>query len=200
MPNTHIAMILDKSGSMHAIADDAIGSFNAFLAEQRAEADSAVLTLTLFDSLVQVLHEGVSVPTAPRLTRETYVPGGRTALLDAVGVTVGRVHAWNAAQPEGEIPDKVILCIITDGLENASREYGYSVIKKLLTQQQEAYGWEILFLAANIDVAATSERLGIHGRDAVEFSATGEGKRKAMQAMSQRVVASRRRREKAVLS
>jgi uncharacterized protein YegL len=188
---TEIAFVLDRSGSMQAIAGDAIGGFNAFLAQQQAERGAARLTLVLFDHEYLVAAEHVEIGAVAPLDERSYVPRGMTALLDAVGRTVDAVGVRLAQTPEEERPAKVIVAILTDGLENASREYGYGRVAEMIRHQQEKYGWEFVFLAANQDAMAAAGKLAIRAQDAVAFEATGAGVRMAMARVSEET--SRRR-------
>ncbi len=190
---TEIAFVLDRSGSMNAIASDAIGGFNSFLVDQQAQPGQARLTLVLFDHEYLVLQQNVDIQAAPPLDRRSYVPRGSTALLDAVGRTIDDVGARLAATPEAERPAKVIVAILTDGLENASRDYTYAKVSALIRRQQEKYSWDFLFLAANQDAIAAAGALSIHAKDAMFFESTGAGVREGNRRLSQEISARRSR-------
>lgn len=181
---TEIACVVDRSGSMQSISSDAIGGFNSFLESQLAVPGEARLTLVLFDHEYMVLYNGIDLPRVRPLDRTTYVPRGTTALLDAVGRTIDDLGARLARTPEPERPAKVIVAILTDGLENASRDYSYTRVAEMIRHQQEIYSWEFIFLAANQDAIAAAGKLSIAAKDAYHFAATGEGVREAYAALS----------------
>jgi hypothetical protein len=176
---------------MNAIAGDAIGGFNTFLAQQQGLPGAAHLTLVLFDHEYLVTHDNVNIQDVPPLDSKTYVPRGMTALLDAVGRTVDAVGVRLAATAEAERPSKVIVAILTDGMENASRNYTSARVAEMIRHQQEKYNWEFIFLAANQDAIAVAGALSIQAKDAIAFDATGHGVRMAMARVSEET--SRRR-------
>jgi hypothetical protein len=170
---------------MNAIAGDAIGGFNTFLTQQQALPGDARLTLVLFDHEYQVTHSGVEIRSVPPLDEHTYVPRGMTALLDAVGRTIDDVGKRLAATPEDQRPGKVIVAILTDGMENASRDYTNAKVAAMIRHQQEKYSWEFIFLAANQDAIKAAEAIAIQPKDAIAFQATGQGVRMAMARVSE---------------
>jgi ADP-heptose:LPS heptosyltransferase len=172
-----IVVIADRSGSMNTIRDDAIGGFNNFLTEQKQLPGAANLTLILFDDQYEVPVNGVAVQHVAELTRETFVPRGMTAMNDAIGRTL--------VELETKAPEKAIICILTDGAENASREYTSRQIKDKI-KAAEARGWEVIFLAANIDAFATGGSLGIATANTMNFDASAEGVHNAYASMSLR--------------
>jgi hypothetical protein len=188
---TEIACVVDRSGSMQHIASDAIGGFNSFLKAQKEHPGEARLTLVLFDHEYQVLHTGVDIRLVPPLDTSTYVPRGTTALLDAIGRTIDDVGVRLGGMPESERPDKVIMAILTDGLENASKDYTYERVSEMIRHQSGKYNWEFVFLAANQDAMASAARISIAAQDAYSFAATGEGVQVAYATLSSEV--SRRR-------
>lgn len=147
-----IVLVIDKSGSMADIADDAIGSFNSFLEEQKKLPGDAKMWVTLFDTSYTFYSEGKAIQDVMPLDRTTYRPGGNTALLDAIGKTIDEVNKRN--------PSKVLFAILTDGQENSSREYSYAGIQSLI-KEKEALGWQILFLASGLDAAKEAMNIGI---------------------------------------
>lgn len=189
-----IACVVDRSGSMASIATDAIGGFNTFLETQKAEPGSARLTLVLFDHEYKVGHESADIQSVPPLDETTYEPRGSTALLDALGRTIDDTGKRLASMPEDQRPRKVIVAILTDGMENASQHYSYEKISEMITHQRDVYNWEFVFLAANQDAIAEAGKMAIGADNAVAFMATGAGVRDAYTAMSNRVSASRRSR------
>ena len=180
-----IAFVLDRSGSMNSIAGDAIGGFNTFLAQQQGEPGEAHLTLVLFDHEYLVAHDNVDIHSIPPLDARTYVPRGMTALLDAIGRTIDAIGARLANTPEDQRPGKVIVAILTDGMENASRDYNNRRVADMISHQQQKYAWEFIFLAANQDAIATAHTLSIQAKDAIAFDATGQGVRMAMARVSE---------------
>jgi hypothetical protein len=188
---TEIAYVLDRSGSMQSLASDAIGGFNAFISNQKQVEGRARFTLVLFDHEYQVVHKNVDIQQVPELDARTYVPRGQTALLDAVGRTIDDLGTYLAALPEAQRPAKVIVAIFTDGLENASRVYTTERLSTSIKHQQEKYGWEFLFLAANQDAIATAATISIPASQAMNFVASPTGVRESQEVLSQRVAQSR---------
>lgn len=158
---TELVFILDRSGSMSGLEQDTIGGFNSMIEKQRKEPGDAVVSTVLFDNDSEVIHDRVRLDQVPRMTDKEYFVRGCTALLDAVGGAIhhiGNVHKY--ARPEDR-PEKTLFVITTDGMENASRHYDYARVRKMIERQKEKYGWEFLFLGANIDAAAEAKRFGI---------------------------------------
>lgn len=188
---TEIAIILDRSGSMHSIASDAIGGFNAFLTAQRREEGEARLTLVLFDDQYEVPVKSQPLAAVPDLTPATFVPRGSTALLDAIGRTLKKMTTSFAARPAEKRPEKIIVAILTDGAENASTHYSQPHIADLISEKR-AQGWEFVFLAANQDAIAAAGQLNIAREDAVAFSADAAGTEVVFHEMNLRVAEKRR--------
>ena len=158
---TELVFILDRSGSMSGLEKDTIGGFNSMLEKQRKEPGDAVVSTVLFDNETEVIHDRVSIADIPNLTDKDYYVRGCTARLDAVGGAIhhiGNVHKY--ARKE-DVPEKTLFIITTDGMENASRRYTYDKVRCMIERQKERYGWEFLFLGANIDAAAEAKRFGI---------------------------------------
>ncbi len=188
---TEITIILDRSGSMESIANDAIGGFNSFLKHQQQQEGEARLSLVLFDTQYEVIHKSVPLADVPLLTDQTFVPRGGTALLDAIGKTIHKMTDSFAARLPKARPENVIIAILTDGEENSSREFTLSHINDLITAKK-LQGWEFLFLAANQDAIATAGRMNISASHAINFDATHEGTHQVMEEMSARIRESRR--------
>lgn len=169
--NTEIIVITDRSGSMQTIARDVIGGYNAFLKEQKAAPGEAKLTYTQFDDKYEVVSAAVPISAAPELTDKTFVPRGSTALFDAIGRTLNEQGARIATEKWAEL---VIVCVITDGGENASREYTSDRVKEM-TKHAEANGWKFIFLAANQDAFAAARSFGSTGAYAGNFQANAAG-------------------------
>ena len=158
---TELVFILDRSGSMSGLEKDTIGGFNSMLEKQRKEPGDAVVSTVLFDNETEVIHDRVVIADVPNLTDKEYFVRGCTALLDAVGGAIhhiGNVHKY--ARKE-DVPEKTLFIITTDGMENASHHYTYDKVRQMIERQKERYGWEFLFLGANIDAAAEAKRFGI---------------------------------------
>jgi Mg-chelatase subunit ChlD len=164
-----IICVVDKSGSMQTIRAEAIGAFNAFLGEQKKHPGEATFTLTLFDTKYDVRLSGKPIADVQDLTEESYVPGGMTALLDAVGRTIDEVGARFAKMEEDARPERVILAIITDGQENSSREYTRQQVSEKIKTQRDDYKWEIVFLAAGEEAVAEARGLGIAADHTVPY-------------------------------
>lgn len=165
-----IVVIADRSGSMDAIRADAIGGYNAFLAEQQKIKGAANLTLILFDHEYIVAEDAVPLKNAKPLTTETYVPRGATALNDAIGRSL--------ASLEAKKPDKAIVCILTDGAENASSEFTTAQVRQKISDAEKA-GWKIVYLSADANAFAHSAAFGISKDATVKFNANGAGVRSA---------------------
>ena len=170
---TEIVFILDRSGSMEGLESDTIGGFNGFVRKQ-AEAGPTSLTTVLFDDRYEILHNGIDAGIVV-LTEREYFTRGSTALLDAVGKTITDVGRRLNETPEALRPGRVIFVITTDGLENASRKFGYDEVKKMITHQSEKYAWEFVFMGANIDAIGEGDRLGIAADRSFSFEASRKG-------------------------
>ena len=172
---TELVFILDRSGSMSGLERDTIGGFNSMIEKQKKEAGEAVVSTVLFDNESVVIHDRLPLSKVPHMTEEEYFTRGCTALLDALGGAIhhiGNVHKY--ARKE-DVPDKTMFIITTDGYENASRRYDYEKVRKMIERQKEKYGWEFLFLGANIDAAAEAKRFGIDADRAVNYKCDEEG-------------------------
>lgn len=155
---THIAIVLDRSGSMASCADDTIGGFNTFIEEQKNGQGEASLTLCQFDTVYETVHDAIALKDVPPLKFE---PRGSTALLDAIGRTINDTGAWLKGKPEEERPERVVFVILTDGHENASHEFTRPQIKEMIQRQEGSYKWQFVFLGANQDAIATGADMGI---------------------------------------
>lgn len=171
---TELVFILDKSGSMCGLEGDVVGGYNALLKENREMEGEAIVSTVLFDGTVKVVHDRVDVDEVEPLGMREYRPGGCTALLDAVGGAIHHMETVFKILPDECRPEHVLFAITTDGLENASTEYSYPRVKRMIGTARER-GWEFLFLGANIDVAAEAGRLGISPECAACYEATPDG-------------------------
>lgn len=172
---TELVFILDCSGSMAGLEKDTVGGFNSMIARQKREAGEAVVSTVLFDSQSAVIHDRVPLPKVTPMTEKEYCPGGCTALLDAIGGAIhhiGNIHKYARRE---DVPEKTLFIITTDGYENASRRYDYETVRKMIEHEKEQYGWEFLFLGANIDAAREAARFGIHADRAVNYKCDVEG-------------------------
>ncbi len=186
-----IAFILDRSGSMSSLQEQAISGFNRFLADQVAQPGDARLTLVLFDDEYLVPVEALAIRDVPLLDAATYVPRNTTALLDAIGLTVDRLGQRLAVMPEIERPAQVIVAILTDGLENASTRYTWKDIASRIRHQREKYNWQFLFLGANQDAIATASKMNIGAINAATFVANEAGIGASSRSLSRRTAALR---------
>ena len=172
---TELVFILDKSGSMAGLESDTIGGYNAMLAKQKQEQGEAIVTTVLFDDHYELLHDRINIRGVAPITDKDYFVGGCTALLDALGRTIQKIAAVQRNTCAAERAGKVLFVITTDGLENASREYAYNQIRDLVTRQKEQFGWEFIFLGANMDAVATAASFGIAEDRAANFKADKDG-------------------------
>lgn len=172
---TDITVILDRSGSMNRVKADTIGGFNNFVETQRKVKGQASLSLIQFDDQYEVLYINKDIALADKLTDETFLPRGMTALLDAVGITINSAGQRFAALPTEERPDKVLFVILTDGFENASKEYKSSKINEMITHQRGKYKWEFMFIGANQDAVLSAQEIGIPASAALTYAGNAKG-------------------------
>ena len=171
---TELVFILDESGSMSGLTADTIGGFNSLISKQKGEEGEALVTTVFFSNDSKTVHDRLPVGEVPKLTDKEYVPSGCTALLDAVGDTIRHISDIHRYVRKEDVPEKTLFVITTDGMENASRRFTQSEVKKMITAQQEM-GWEFLFLGANIDAAETAGSMGIRAENAVEYHSDSAG-------------------------
>ena len=159
---TEIIAIIDRSGSMEDIVDDASGGFNAFLSKQQKDVKGECrLTYVQFHNVYEIVHDGIPIQEMQPLDRSTFVPRASTALRDAIGQTINVVGARLANTPEEQRPGNIVVVILTDGQENSSREFSQAQIKQMIEHQTEKYGWAFVYLAQNVDAFATGRSLGL---------------------------------------
>lgn len=197
---TELVYILDMSGSMSPLASDTIGGYNALLKEQKKlgkenPALKANVTTVLFDDRYILLHDRADIKNVPFITEKEYSPLGMTAMLDAIGRTLVSVGQNLAAMPEEERPGLVSVTIITDGYENASKEFSWHVIQKMIKEQREKYSWVFSFIGANIDVEKTSEELGIDSKMSRKFTPSKAGTASVFKSVNRGTMAMRRMAE-----
>ena len=172
---TELVFILDKSGSMGGLESDTIGGYNAMLEKQKAVEDECRMTTVLFDNNYELLHDRIDIKAVSAITEKEYFVGGSTALIDAIGRTIHKIGNAQKHTAEDYRAEKVMFVIITDGEENSSREYSSEKVKKMIQHQKSKYGWEFIFLGANIDAVETAKRFGIAPNRAQNYHADSEG-------------------------
>lgn len=188
---TELVFILDKSGSMAGLERDTIGGFNAMLDKQKAQAGECRITTVLFDHRYELLHDRTDIRAVRPITAREYRVGGSTALLDALGKTIHKIATAQKNTAEPFRAEKVLFVIITDGEENASHKYSAAEIKEKIQRQKSRYGWEFIFLGANIDAVETAVRFGIDPGRAADYVPDSQGTALNFRAMSETVSAFR---------
>lgn len=183
---THIVFLLDRSGSMESIREDAVGGFNSLIADQQAQCGRCRFTLVQFNCQdpAEVVHEMAPIQDVPRLTQATFQPRGGTPLLDAMGHLITHTGEKLAAMPEHERPGKVIFAVLTDGIENMSYLHSRDNVFAMVKHQREAYSWHFMFLGADQDAITEARGLGISGECTLSIAKTRQGTRKAFEMTS----------------
>ena len=184
---TELVFILDRSGSMAGLEGDTIGGFNAMIEKQKKEPGEAVVSTVLFDNENEVIHDRVDIQKIEPMTDREYYVRGCTALLDAVGGAIHHIGNVHKYAREEDRPEKTLFVITTDGMENASRKYTYDRLKAMIQRQKEKYGWEFIFLGANIDAAKEAARFGIDADRTANYHADHEGTAVIYEAVSEAV-------------
>jgi len=184
---TELVFILDRSGSMAGLESDTIGGYNAMLKKQKAEAGEATVTTVLFDDEYQLLHDRIDIRGIQPITAKDYYVRGSTALLDALGRTISKIGNAQRHTSDELRAEKVLFVITTDGMENASREYDYARIRHMVERQQQKYGWEFIFLGANMDAFDTAGRMGIRPDRTANYHADSVGTATNFMAVSEAV-------------
>ncbi len=172
---TELVFILDRSGSMSGLESDTIGGFNSLIKKQKNQQGECFVSTVLFDDVSEVLHDRVKLSKIPKMTERDYFTRGSTALIDAIGGAIhhiGNIHKY--ARPE-DVPEHTMFVIITDGHENASHRYDSDRVKAMIENQKKKYGWEFLFIGANIDAVETAKHFGIDADRAVDYHADSKG-------------------------
>ena len=181
---TELVFILDKSGSMHGFERDTVGGFNATVEKQKAEEGEAYVSTVLFDDKSEVLHDRLPLDKIGEMTEADYRVGGCTALLNAIGGAIHHIGNIHKYAREEDRPEHTVFVITTDGMENASHTYSSEQVKKMIKRQSEKYGWEFIFLAANIDAVETAANIGIRRDRAANYTQTHDGVDVSYRAMS----------------
>ncbi len=181
---TELVFILDRSGSMGGLESDTIGGFNSMIERQKKIDGQCYVTTVLFDTRIDRIHDREDLNVIQPMTEKDYMPGGCTALMDAMGNTIDHiVHIHKYARPE-DVPEHTTFVIMTDGMENASHYYSSDEVRKKVEHEKEKYGWEFLFLAANIDAVETADRIGIRPDRAADYMADSKGTELAFHTLS----------------
>ena len=188
---TELVFLLDRSGSMSGLESDTIGGYNSLIAKQQQEEGECRLTTVLFDDRYELLHDRVNLKDISPITGREYWVRGSTALLDAIGFAINRIADAQRYAAPGQRADRVLFVITTDGMENASREYGAERIRRMIEVEKEKYGWEFIFLGANIDAVQTASRFGIAADRAANYHADSRGTQLNYETVSQAVSAMR---------
>ena len=188
---TEIIFILDRSGSMSGLEADTIGGFNSMIEKQKKADGEALISTVLFDNVSEVIHDRVSVQDIQPMTDKDYTVRGCTALLDAIGGAIhhiGNIHKYARAE---DVPEHTLFVITTDGMENASRHYNAERVKQMIERQKARYGWEFLFLGANIDAVETARHFGIGADRAVNYHSDSAGTQLNYEVLSEAICAVR---------
>lgn len=188
---TDITIVLDRSGSMDSVKSDTIGGFNSFLSSQQQNATEAALSLVQFDDQYETLYIDKDIQEADKLSDATFEPRGSTALFDAVGRTINAVGQRLAALIETERPDKVLMVIMTDGFENASKEFSAEKVSEMIRHQRDNYSWEFMFIGANQDAVLSAKQIGIATAASITYAANAEGTNLAFAQMASKINAYR---------
>ena len=184
---TELVFILDKSGSMSGLEKDTIGGFNSMLEKQKIVEGEAVISTVFFDTNYKLLHDRIDIKAVSQITESDYQVGGSTALIDAMGRTIDKIGNAQKNTAEDYRAEKVMIVIITDGEENSSREYSSEKVKSMIERQKNKYGWEFIFLGANIDAVETAKHFGIAENRAQSFHSDSAGTKLNYQSVSNMV-------------
>ncbi|MCR4585822.1 MAG: VWA domain-containing protein [Lachnospiraceae bacterium] len=189
---SEVVFILDRSGSMSGLEKDTIGGFNSMIEKQKKEEGEAYISTVLFDDRSEVIYDRVPVTKVELMNENQYYVRGCTALLDAIGGAIRHIANVHKYAREEDRPEKTLFIITTDGMENASRTYDFKTVKKMVEKEKEKYGWEFLFLGANIDSIEVAGRFGISADRAIDYVCDEEGTALHYQALSETVSAFRK--------
>ena len=191
---SELVFILDRSGSMDGLEKDTIGGFNSMLKKQKNEEGEAIVTTVLFDNRYELLHDRINIKGISPITENEYYVRGTTALLDAVGKSIKKIENAHKHTLECETASKVLFVITTDGMENASKIYNYEKIKRMIEDKKKEFGWEFIFLGANIDAIKAAKSIGISEDRATNYNCDSEGTSLNYQVISETVSCLRSKR------
>ncbi|MCR5213176.1 MAG: hypothetical protein K6E10_02085 [Eubacterium sp.] len=189
---TEVVFILDRSGSMSGLEADTIGGFNSMISKQKKEEGEAYISTILFDDKTEVLYDRVPIEEVQPMNDSQYFVRGCTALLDAVGSAIHHIANIHKYAREDDVPEKTLFIITTDGMENSSHQYDYKKVKKMVKKEKEKYGWEFLFLGANIDAIEVAGRFGISSDRALNYECDSQGTALNFQVLTSTLSAFRR--------
>lgn len=184
---TELVFILDRSGSMSGLENDTVGGFNSMIEKQKREEGECYVSTLLFDNESEVLHDRIRLADVPKMTTEDYTVRGCTALIDAIGGAINHIANIHKYARREDVPEHTMFVITTDGMENASHRYTSEKVKRMIELKKEKYGWEFLFIGANIDAVETAKRYGIGAERAVNYHADCEGTRLNYEVMSEAI-------------
>ena len=192
---TELVFILDRSGSMSGLESDTVGGFNTMIEKQKKQNAPCYVSTVLFNHTSEVLYDRVKLGEVQKMTEDDFFVGGSTALMDAIGGAIhhiGNIHKYIRSE---DVPANTMFVIMTDGMENASRRYSSDRVKQMIERQKKRYGWEFLFIGANIDAVETAARYGIDADRAVNYHADKEGTRVVYQSVANAVCSLRENKE-----
>lgn len=192
---TELVFILDRSGSMAGLESDTIGGFNSMLNQQKDNKGKTYVTTILFDNVSEVLHDRILLEDIPQMTRKDYVVRGCTALLDAIGGAVNHIDNIHKYARKKDVPAHTMFIITTDGQENSSKVYNIDNVRKMIEKHKKKYGWEFLFIGANIDAVETASEFGIESNRAVNYCADSKGTQVLYQSLAAPISAMRANEE-----
>ncbi|MGN0521766.1 MAG: hypothetical protein ACI4IQ_03915 [Eubacterium sp.] len=172
---TELVFILDRSGSMGGLESDTIGGFNSLIEKQKKQKGKCYVSTVLFDHETEVIHDRIDLGKISPMTEKDYYVRGCTALIDAIGGAIHHIANIHKYARREDVPEHTMFVIITDGYENASKKYSSDQVKKMIEHEKEKYGWEFLFIGANIDAVETAKHFGINEDRAVNYHADGQG-------------------------
>ncbi len=170
-----LVFILDRSGSMGGLEKDTIGGFNSLIEKQKMQEGKCYVTTVLFDHEYEMLHDRVELDNIKPMTEDDYYVRGCTALIDAIGTSISHIASIHKYARQCDVPEHTMFVIMTDGYENASHKYSSDRVKKMIEKEKKKYGWEFLFIGANIDAVETAGQFGIESDRAVNYNADSEG-------------------------
>ena len=189
--STELVFILDRSGSMSGLEKDTIGGFNGMIGKQRKQEGECYVTTFLFDDRTEFLHDRLRLNDVTEITEDQYYVRGCTALIDAIGIALTHIESIHRYVRPEDVPAHTVFIITTDGMENASRQYSYERVRKMIERQKDQYHWEFLFLGANIDAVSVAGRFGIDRSRAVRYEHDAEGTMLNFRVMSKAVSCAR---------